>query len=91
MTFRAVKLPAEHDRAMAPSPGRGSPLDITAEMDAYFGLVEIGRELAIQGLMHDGLSRDQAQSEWARLERVQFARREDPPFSARFPAAGLWG
>ncbi len=60
-------------------------------MDAYFGLVAIGRELAIQGLMHDGLSREAAEKESARLQRLQFERREDPPFSARFPGARIWG
>ncbi len=73
------------------TPDRPTPLDITAEMDAYFGLVAIGRELAVQGLMHDGLSREDAEREWARLEREQFLRREDPPFSARFPEARIWG
>ena len=69
----------------------GKPLDITAEMDAYFGLVEVGRELAIQGLMHDGLSRFRAEKEWARLQRREFARREEPPFSRHFPKARIWG
>ena len=41
-------------------------IDISAEMEAYFGLVRIGRELAIQGLMHDGLSKARAVKEWAR-------------------------
>jgi hypothetical protein len=66
-----------------------SPIDITAEMDAYFGLVEIGREFAIQGLMRDGLDRAAAEAEWQRLERRSFARREEPPFSRKFPA-GIW-
>ncbi len=66
-------------------------IDITFEMDAYFGLVRIGRELAIQGLMHDGLSRTRAEREYARLQRLEFARREDPPFSRRFPKARIWG
>jgi hypothetical protein len=60
-------------------------------METYFGLVRIGRELAIQGLMHDGLSRSRAEKEWARLQRAEYARREDPPFSRRFPKARLWG
>lgn len=67
-----------------------SPIDITAEMDAYFGLVGIGREFAIQGLMHDGLDRKAAEVERERLERRDFARREDPPFSRKFPASGIW-
>ena len=58
-------------------------------MDAYFGLVEIGREFAIQGLMRDGFDRAAAETEWERLERKSFARREDPPFSRKF-AAGIW-
>lgn len=66
-----------------------SPIDITAEMDAYFGLVEIGREFAIQGLMRDGLDRSAAEAERERLERRDFARREEPPFSRKFPA-GIW-
>lgn len=66
-------------------------IDISAEMEAYFGLVRIGRELAVQGLMHDGLSKARAEKEWARLERAEFARREDPPFSRRFPKARIWG
>ena len=70
---------------------RKSAIDISAEMEAYFGLVRIGRELAVQGLMHDGLSKARAEKEWARLERAEFARREDPPFSRRFPKARIWG
>jgi hypothetical protein len=66
-------------------------IDISAEMEAYFGLVLIGRELAIQGLMHDGLTRARAVKELTRLERAAFARREDPPFSRRFPKAKIWG
>ena len=68
-----------------------SIIDISNEMEAYFGLVQIGRELAIQGLIHDGLSRARAEKEWARLERAEFARRENPPFSQRFPKARIWG
>ena len=70
---------------------RARVVDISSEMEAYFGLVRIGRELAIQGLMHDGLSKARAVKEWARLERAEFARREDPPFSRRFPKARIWG
>jgi hypothetical protein len=66
-------------------------VDITSEMEAYFGLVRIGRELAIQGLMHDGLTKARAEREWARLERASFSRREEPPFSRRFPKARIWG
>jgi len=66
-------------------------IDISDAMDAYFGLVRIGRELAIQGLMHDGLTKARAVKEWARLEHAAFARREDPPFSRRFPKARIWG
>jgi hypothetical protein len=70
---------------------RAGVIDISAEMESYFGLVRIGRELAIQGLMHDGLTKARAEREWARLERASFARREDPPFSRRFPKARIWG
>jgi len=70
---------------------RAKVVDISHEMESYFGLVRIGRELAIQGLMHDGLTRARAVKEWARLERAEFARREDPPFSRRFPKARIWG
>jgi len=70
---------------------RTRALDISAEMDAYFGLVRIGRELAIQGLIQDGLTKSRARREWARLERASFARREDPPFSRLFPKARIWG
>ena len=66
------------------------PIDITPQMNEYFGLVEIGRELAIQGLMHDGLTREQAERERARTLREEFERRERPPFSLRFPQAGIW-
>lgn len=61
------------------TPGWPAALDLTAEIDACFGLVAIGRELAVQGLMHDGFSREDAEMEWARLEREQFLRREAPP------------
>jgi hypothetical protein len=70
---------------------RAPIIDISNEMEAYFGLVRIGRELAIQGLMHDGLSRTRAEREWVRRERAEFARRESPPFSRRFPKARIWG
>ena len=66
------------------------PIDITGAMEAYFGLIEIGSQLAVQGLMLDGLSRSEAEQEWGRLQRDQFARREDAPFSAKFPEAGIW-
>ena len=65
-------------------------LDITAEMESYFGLVEIGREFAIQGLMYDGFDRAAAESEFERLERRAFSRREEPPFSRKFSASGIW-
>jgi len=67
------------------------PIDITAAMDAYFGVVEIGRELSTQGLMYDGLTRPEAEKELARRELDRFRRREAPPFSARFPRARIWG
>lgn len=70
---------------------RARVIDISAEMNAYFGLLRIGRELAIQGLIHDGLTKAGAVKEWARLERAEFARREEPPFSRRFPKARIWG
>ncbi len=41
--------------------------------------------------MHDGLTKARAVKEWARLQRAEFARREDPPFSRRFPKARIWG
>jgi hypothetical protein len=44
-------------------------IDITEALDANFGLVEIGREFVIQGLMRDGLDRAAAEAEWERLER----------------------
>lgn len=61
---------------------RAGVIDSSAEMEAYFGLVRIGRELAVQGLMRDGLTRARAVREWARLERAEFSR--------RFPKAGIW-
>lgn len=60
-------------------------------MREYFGLVEIGRELTLLGLMREGLTRPQAERELSRLERLAFERREEPPFSARFPGARIWG
>lgn len=67
------------------------PIDITAAMDAYFGIVEIGRELSIQGLMFDGLPRGEAEKELARRELKRFKHREDAPFSTRFQKARIWG
>lgn len=69
---------------------RPGPIDITEEMETCFGLVEIGREFALQGLMHDGLDRCNAERELERVERRAFARREEPAFSRRFPTAGIW-
>jgi hypothetical protein len=61
-------------------------------MRAYFGLVGIGRELSIQGLMSRfGLGRRLAEEKQYRYELAEFLRREEPPFSAAFPEAPLWG
>jgi hypothetical protein len=67
-----------------------SPIGITGEMDAHFGLVGIGRESAIQGLMRDGVDRTAAEAERERLERRDFARREEPPFSRKLSASWIW-
>ena len=39
----------------------------------------------------ESLSKARAEKEWARLERAEFASRESPPFSRRFPKARIWG
>lgn len=74
----------------ARKPTQRYPVDITDEMEAYFGLVEIGREFSIQGLMHDGFTRSQAEAESGRRMRLDFNRKEEISFSARFPEAKIW-
>lgn len=67
------------------------PLDISIEMEALFGLVEIGRELAIQGFMYMGMTRVEAEDALYEQEMNEFVRKEEPPFSAAFPEATIWG
>lgn len=66
-------------------------IDITAKMEACFDLVEIGRELAIQGFMLRGMNRRQAKEARYRQERDQFLRNWEPRFSAAFPDLKVWG
>jgi hypothetical protein len=66
------------------------PVDIRAEMEAFFGILELCHLAGIGGLMADGLSREEARREWARRQKEDFLLRERPPFSRRFPEAGLW-
>lgn len=67
------------------------PIDITKAMEACFGLVEIGRSLAIQGFMLRGMTRRQAKEALHRQEVDQFLRNIEPRFSAALPSVKVWG
>ncbi|HXX93638.1 MAG TPA: hypothetical protein VEN81_08385 [Planctomycetota bacterium] len=66
------------------------PIDIRAQMESFFGVLELCHQAGIGGLMADGLSREEAEREWASRQKEDFRRRERPPFSRHFPEAGLW-
>jgi len=66
------------------------PLDIQQRTDAFFGVVDLCREVALSAMRSQGLTAEQADAEWRRLRHVGFLNRERPPFSRRFPNAGLW-
>jgi hypothetical protein len=68
----------------------GSPIDVQARMDSFFGIVDLCREVQIGALESRGMSRSQAEAEWRRLRREAFINRDRPPFSRRFPKAGIW-
>jgi hypothetical protein len=75
----------------AKAPGTpGSPINIQDRMDAFFGVVDMCREIALSAMVSQGRTRDQAEAEWRRLRHEAFLQRERPPFSRRFPNAGLW-
>lgn len=64
--------------------------DLNEEMSSFFGVLELCYQAGIGGLMADGLSRDQAEREWARLQMKDFLEKERLPFSRHFPKAGIW-
>jgi hypothetical protein len=66
-------------------------LNIQEEMDSFFGILELCYQAGIGGLMADGMTRSEAEREWARLQREDFLSRERPPFSRHFPESGPWG
>ena len=65
-------------------------IDVQARMDAFFGIVDMCREVGISALISRGMSREQAEGEWRCLRHDAFLKRERPPSSRRFPKAGLW-
>jgi hypothetical protein len=71
-------------------PVTANPLDIQDRTDAFFGVVELCQEVSISALISKGWTREQAVAEWHRLRYEAFLKRERPPFSRRFPKAGLW-
>lgn len=67
------------------------PIDITKAMEACLGLVEIGRELSVQGFMLRGMTRPQAKEALYRQNRKDFLRNWETRFSAAFPRLKVWG
>lgn len=67
------------------------PINITREMEVCFGLVEIGRELSVQGFMLRGMTRREAKEALYHQELDQFTRNWEPRFSAAFPGVKVWG
>lgn len=66
------------------------PIDVQDRMDAFFGVVDMCREIALSAMISQGMTREKAQAEWRRLRHEAFLKRERPRFSRRFPKAGLW-
>ena len=56
---------------MKPSP---DAVNIQERMDAFFGILELCHQAGIGGLMADGLSREEAEREWARRRREDYVR-----------------
>ena len=56
---------------MKPGP---DAVNIQERMDAFFGILELCHQAGIGGLMADGLSREEAKREWARLQREDYVR-----------------
>ena len=67
------------------------PIDITKELEACFGLVEIGLAFAIQGFMARGMTRREAREALYRQARFQFMKNWETRFSAAFPDLKVWG
>ena len=72
------------------APDSEGPVNIQDDVDSFFSILDFCYEAGIGGLMARGRSREAAEREWARLQFVDFQRRERPAFSSRFPEAGLW-
>lgn len=70
--------------------GPDTSLDVQGRMDAFFGIVDLCREIGISALVSQGIPPAQAETEWRRLRYEAFLKRERPPFSRRFPTAGIW-
>jgi hypothetical protein len=59
-------------------------------MNAFFGVVDMCREIALSALVSQGMTHEEAEAECRRLQHNAFLKRERPSFSRRFPNAGLW-
>lgn len=70
--------------------GNTEPIDIQDRMESFFGIVDLCRGIQIGALESQGRTRAQAEEEWRRLRYEAFLRRDRPPFSRRFPKAGIW-
>lgn len=70
--------------------GVADSIDIQARVDRFFGVVDMCREIGISALQTQGLSLEAAEAEWRRRRYQAFLNRDRPPFSRRFPNAGIW-
>jgi len=66
------------------------PIDIQMQADRFFGIVDMCREIGVSALQSQGLAREAAEAEWLRQRYQAFLNRDRPPFSRRFPKAGIW-
>jgi hypothetical protein len=70
---------------------KNKPIDITKQMEACFGLIEIGREFSIQGFMLRGMTRSQAKEALYKQNRANFINKWETRFSSAFPELKVWG
>lgn len=70
----------------SPSPS----VDIQRKMDEFYEIVEVGREMAIQGLMDDGLSLEEAREELTERSLREFKNKWRLVPARRYPQAGSW-
>lgn len=66
-------------------------VDATERMNGFFEMVEACHDLAISGMMSQGMGKREAEAEYVRLQKKRFREKwVRRPFCARFPRAGIW-